>query len=127
MNYLIDTHTFLWFINDDPKLSKNAETLIESDVDIYVSIASLWEIAIKTNLKKLTLSESYDKFIPKQLALNDFELLSIELSHLNLITTLTQYHRDPFDRLLIAQAIVENMVLISVDSIFDRYGVNRIW
>lgn len=73
MRFLIDTHTFLWFIHDSPKLSANAKNLLESDNNLWVSIVSLWEIAIKVNIGKLTLPNSYEDFIPKQLALNDIE------------------------------------------------------
>lgn len=127
MKLLLDTHTFLWFINNSPQLSIDAKNLIESDVDLLLSIASLWEIAIKVSIGKLTIPNTYDQFIPQQVQLNDMEVLPISLAHLAVVTTLLFHHRDPFDRLLIAQAMVEKMSIISADEIFDSYGISRIW
>lgn len=127
MKILIDTHAFLWFINDHPNLSNNAAELLESDIDILLSIASLWEIAIKVNLKKLTLPDAYETFIPKQLTLNSIEVLPVTIEHLTVVAKLPLHHRDPFDRLLIAQAIAENIEIISADRKFDSYGINRRW
>ncbi|MFM2380076.1 MAG: hypothetical protein RLZZ143_2656 [Cyanobacteriota bacterium] len=127
MKLLLDTHTFLWFINNSPQLSIDAKNLIESDVDLLLSIASLWEIAIKVSIDKLTIPNTYDQFIPQQVQLNDMEVLPISLAHLAVVTTLPFHHRDPFDRLLIAQAMVEKMSIISADEIFDSYGISRIW
>ncbi|HAA29945.1 MAG TPA: PIN domain nuclease [Cyanobacteria bacterium UBA8553] len=127
MTLLLDTHTFLWFINDSPQLSTDAKNLLESEVDLWLSVVSLWEIAIKTSLGKLTLPDTYDKFIPQQLTLNDIEILPISMAHLALVATLPFHHRDPFDRLLVAQAIVEKVSIVSIDVVFDSYTVNRIW
>lgn len=127
MKYLLDTHTFLWFVNDSQHLSLEAKNLIESDVDLLLSVVSLWEIAIKASLGKLTLPGDYDKFIPQQLALNDVETLPITLPHLNVVATLPFHHRDPFDRLLVAQAMVENIPIVSADSSLDAYSINRQW
>lgn len=127
MKYLLDTHTFLWFVNDSQQLSPEAKDLIESDVDLLLSVVSLWEIAIKTSLGKLTLPDDYDKFILQQIALNDVETLPITLPHLNLVATLPFHHRDPFDRLLVAQAMVENIPIVSADNFLDAYSINRQW
>ncbi len=127
MRYLLDTHTFLWFVNDDSQLSIDAKNLLESDVDLLLSVGSLWEIAIKVSIGKLSLPDSYDKFIPQQMALNDIEMLPLNLAHLEVVVTLPLHHRDPFDRLLIAQAMVENLPIVSADGMFDNYGVNREW
>jgi PIN domain nuclease of toxin-antitoxin system len=127
MKLLLDTHTFLWFVNDSPQLSIQAKDLIESDADVLLSVVSLWEIAIKTSIGKLTLPDIYDKFIPQQVALNEFELLAIDITHLSMVATLPFHHRDPFDRLLIAQAMVENVPIISIDSAFSPYSVTQIW
>ncbi|MDQ3134594.1 MAG: type II toxin-antitoxin system VapC family toxin [Acidobacteriota bacterium] len=127
MRYLLDTHTFLWFVNDDSQLSIDAKNLLESDVDLLLSVGSLWEIAIKVSIGKLSLPDSYDKFIPQQMALNDIEMLPLNLAHLEVVVTLPLHHRDPFDRLLIAQAMVENVPIVSADGMFDNYGVNREW
>ncbi len=85
MKLLIDTHIFLWFINDSPHLSQNAVDLLESDTDILLSIASLWEIAIKVNLKKLTLPDVYEKFIPEQIAKNTIQMMPVTIAHLNIV------------------------------------------
>jgi PIN domain nuclease of toxin-antitoxin system len=124
---LLDTHTFLWFINDSPELSDNAAELLESDVNPLLSIASLWEIAIKVNIGKLTLPDDYERFIPQQIALNNLEVLPISLEHLTVVSKMPLHHRDPFDRLLIAQSITENIPIISADAQFDRYSVSRKW
>ena len=127
MKIILDTHTFLWFINDSPELSNSAAELIESDVDLWISIASLWEISIKVNLNKLDLPDDYEKFIPHQIAMNNIEILPVNLQHLIVLTKLPLHHRDPFDRLLIAQAISEEVPIISVDKKFDLYEVDRQW
>jgi PIN domain nuclease of toxin-antitoxin system len=87
----------------------------------------LWEIAIKTSANKLTLKEPFDVLIPKELAENEIELLGISIPHLSLVATLPFHHRDPFDKLIAAQAKAEQLTLVSVDAIFDAYGVNRLW
>lgn len=128
MNLLLDTHSFIWFVEDNPSLSSQARTLIEeSSNNVFLSITSVWEMAIKVSLGKLDLSQPFDLFIPNQLLLNDITLLDITLSHTLRVATLSFHHRDPFDRLLIAQSLVEAMPLISIDSVFDAYGVNRLW
>ena len=127
MRFLIDTHTFLWFIHDSPQLSAKAKNLLESDSDLWVSIVSLWEIAIKVNIGKLRLPNSYEDFIPEQVTLNDIEILPIKMAHLATYTTLSLHHRDPYDRLLIAQAMTEKVSIISADIKFDSYSVKRIW
>jgi len=127
MRYLLDTHTFLWFINDSQELKEDLKDLLESDVGLWLSTASLWEIAIKNSLGKLELPNSYAQFIPEQLARNDLEILPITPNHINGIINLPFHHRDPFDRLLIAQAIIEEVPIISKDKIFDSYPIQRIW
>ena len=127
MKILLDTHTFLWFINDSPELSSSAADLLESDVDLLLSTASLWEIAIKVSLNKLTLPDSYEQFIPQQITLNNIEILTITFEHLTIVSRLPFHHRDPFDRLLIAQSMSENLQIVSTDTQFDRYGISRKW
>jgi PIN domain nuclease of toxin-antitoxin system len=127
MKVLLDTHAFLWFVNDDPQLSLAAKTLMESEVDLLLSVASLWEVSIKVGTGKLDLPKLFDVFIPEQLELNEIELLPIELKHLTPLTSLPLHHRDPFDRLLISQSLVEELTILSADKIFDRYAVNRSW
>lgn len=104
-----------------------AKTLLESEVDLLLSIATLWEIAIKTSIGKLTLSQPFDVLIPQQLTVNVIEILPINLAHLSVVSALSFHHRDPFDRLLIAQAMIEQLPIISADATFDLYGVRRFW
>ncbi|OLE51457.1 MAG: twitching motility protein PilT [Acidobacteria bacterium 13_1_20CM_3_53_8] len=128
MKLLLDTHTFIWFIMGSPNLSANARALIEDVAnEKFLSVASLWEIAIKLSIGKLTLSVPFDVLIPQQLSLNGFELLNIEIDHAAIVATLPFHHRDPFDRLLIAQAMFEKMPIVSIDTVFDAYPVTRLW
>lgn len=128
MNYLLDTHAFLWFINDDPTLSIIAKSLIEDPENrILLSFASIWEMAIKVSLNKLVIPPQFDEFIDKQLQENYFDLLDIKLHHVNALVTMPFHHRDPFDRLLIAQSQEENLPIISKDTIFDAYQIERYW
>ncbi len=127
MTFLLDTHTFLWFINDSLQLSVDAKNLLEADVDLFLSVASLWEIAIKVSIGKLTLPDTYEKFIPQQVTLNNIEILPISMAHLAVVAVLPLHHRDPFDRLLVAQAMVEQVSIFSADVMFDSYQVSRIW
>ena len=122
MKLLLDTHVFLWFILGSPHLSADARVLIEDERNRkFISVASLWEIAIKSSIGQLRLSAPFDQLIPQQLSLNGFELLAIEITHLAAVATLPFHHRDSFDRLLIAQALAEQMPLVSSDSAFDAY------
>jgi PIN domain nuclease of toxin-antitoxin system len=127
MKLLIDTHTFLWFINQSEQLSVNAKNLLESDIDIWLSVASLWEIAIKVSIGKLVLPDTYENFIPRQIGENEIEVLPISIVHLNIVSSLPLHHKDPFDRLIIAQALTEQISVISADDKFDKYSVSRIW
>ena len=128
MRLLLDTHTFLWFILDDPQLSSTARNLIEDSAhEVEVSPASYWEIAIKIKLGKYALPQPYQQFMETQIAANDFRILPIEPRHTALLTMMELHHKDPFDRLLVAQALAENVPIIGVDSQFDAYGVQRFW
>jgi PIN domain nuclease of toxin-antitoxin system len=128
MRLLLDTHTFLWFVLNDPQLSTSAKALIEDPAnDILISPASYWEIAIKVGLKKLDLFAPYDDFMHRGIVGNDFEIIPIEPKHTSILTTLPLHHKDPFDRLLAAQAMVEGTPIVSVDVAFDPYGVTRLW
>jgi PIN domain nuclease of toxin-antitoxin system len=128
MIYLLDTHTFLWFIGGDASLSPTAKILIQDlNNTILLSMASVWEMAIKVSLGKLSIPPSFEQFIDNQLQLNSVIQLDIKTSHTAIITTLPFHHRDPFDRLIIAQALYENIPIIGADSIFDAYGVTRLW
>ncbi len=128
MKYLLDTHTLIWFLMGDKKLSDKARGLIDNpDNRKFLSIASLWEIAIKVSLGKLALNKPVEKLFPEQLHFNRIEILDITVDNLIKLTTLPFHHRDPFDRLIIAQALVEGLPVIGADVIFDAYGINREW
>lgn len=125
---LLDTHSFLWFISGSERLSRPARTLIEArENPMLVSVASLWEIAIKHGLGKLSLERPFAEIIPAQLERQRIGVLGIELAHLAELARLPFHHRDPFDRLLVAQARAEKLPIISVDPALDIYGVQRIW
>ncbi len=128
MNLLLDTHAFLWFITNDPRLSSQAQSLIQSPANRrLLSMASLWEMAIKVSLGKLTLAQTFDQFIPRQLQLNQIEVLAIELPHLAAVVAMPFHHRDPFDRLMAAQCQIEGLPIVSADPIFDAYSIRRVW
>ena len=128
MRSLLDTHSFLWFLLDDPNLSQTAkDSIADPDNDIEISPASYWEIAIKISLKKYSLPEPYEQFMERELATNQFRILPIEPKHTAALTSLPFHHRDPFDRLIIAQAMVERVPVISGDEAFAAYPVTCIW
>jgi PIN domain nuclease of toxin-antitoxin system len=125
---LLDTHAFLWFILDDPQLTAAAKAVIADPANyIEVSPASYWEIAIKIGSHKYTLSQPYQQFMESQIAANDFHILHIEVKHTSALTTLPPHHKDPFDRLQVAQAKTEGIPLVSGDAALDAYGVTRLW
>ena len=128
MNLLLDTHALLWFLADDPSLSATAKALIQAPANrILVSVASCWEIALKVGLKKLDLGEPATTFLPRELATNGFDLLGIELIHATSVESLPPHHKDPFDRLLVAQSMIEKLPVVSVDAQLDPYGITRLW
>jgi PIN domain nuclease of toxin-antitoxin system len=131
MQYLIDTHTFLWFTEGSNELSPKAKNLIkDKNNQIFLSIGSLWEISIKTSIGKLEVFADYELIIDDVTG-NDIEILPINFAHTVVQNKLPFHHRDPFDRIIASQAIVENIDLISIDTIFDSYfedkTVKRIW
>jgi len=128
MNVLLDTHTLLWFISGDERTSQNSRNIIESDsTKLFVSIASLWEIAIKINIGKLDLHIPFKK-LQKEVLNNNFTILPIEFTHTVQLSKLEPIHRDPFDRILISQALVENLTIISKDTTFSAYkGLKTSW
>jgi PIN domain nuclease of toxin-antitoxin system len=128
MKLLLDTHSFLWFTSNDSKLSAVAYAAIRHiNNEVFISIATAWEIAIKVSIGKFDLRQPVDVFINEQLERTEIELLNISVAHVAEVSRLPLHHRDPFDRLLIAQAKVEGLALVSVDSKFDAYGIARIW
>ena len=127
MNLLLDTHIFLWLNEQPEKLSANILKHCEDSKNtLFLSHVSPWEIQIKQQLGKLTLDEPLQAVIETQQQENDLQLLSIKLSHIYALAQLPHHHRDPFDRLLIAQAIVEEMSVISVDGHFAEYPVKLV-
>jgi PIN domain nuclease of toxin-antitoxin system len=128
MRLLLDTHTFLWWINNDPLLSDSARNAIATERnECFLSLASCWELAIKASIGKLRLTKPVERFIPEELTANDFQLLSIDFRHIAKVETLPFHHRDPFDRLLVAQLLTEKMSIISADTVLSEYGIKRIW
>jgi PIN domain nuclease of toxin-antitoxin system len=128
MRLLLDTHTFLWWVCNDSTLSSAARTAISNERnECFLSIASCWEMAIKTSIGKLRLITTVERFIPDELANNDIKLLAVDFKHVAKVENLPFLHRDPFDRLLVAQALVEKMTFITADAIISDYGVKRIW
>ena len=126
MKQLLDTHSFIWFITGNPRISPLVRSQIENN-DNLLSIASLWEIAIKSSIGKLNLKMSIQELANEQIINNGIELLSITTEHLIVVADLPLHHRDPFDRLIIAQAIVEQIPIVGVDKVFDSYSVRRLW
>jgi PIN domain nuclease of toxin-antitoxin system len=128
MILLLDTHAFLWFCQDDPGLSAMAKALLEDPANRkLVSVASCWEIAIKAGLGKLKLGEPSGSYIPNALAKTGFELFPIAVAHATGVESLPLHHRDPFDRLLVAQAIADQLPIVSGDPMLDAYGITRHW
>lgn len=128
MRVLLDTHSFLWFINGDQKLSLRARALIaDAGNQALLSVASVWEIAIKASLGKLSLAKPFAELIPAQIALNEIDLLPISLEDLAVVAGLPFHHRDPFDRLIVAQAMTRGVPLLSRDSLLEQYAIQRLW
>lgn len=128
MRLLLDTQTFLWFVLGDARCSGAARRLIEDEAnEKWLSPASHWELAIKISLGKYTLPVSFGKFIERAVTDNGFLVLPIEPSHTALLTALPFHHRDPFDRLIIAQAMAEQMSIVSSDQAWDAYPITRLW
>ena len=128
MRVLLDSHAFLWFVGGNSRFSQRARQVVEDrDNESVFSIASVWEMAIKVGLGKLTPHVPFPMLISEQLKENGIALLDITVAHALRVAQLPYHHRDPFDRMLIAQAITEGLPIISVDSVFDAYSVTRIW
>lgn len=128
MRLLLDTHAFLWFVLNDSRLSSIARSAIANpDNTVLFSPASYWEIAIKISVGKYSIPGGFAEFIQQQIDGNDFTIQPVLVSHAAQVASLPFHHRDPFDRLLIAQSIVENVPLVSADGTFDEYSIDRIW
>ena len=128
MRLLLDTHVFLWWILDDPRLSARARRLIaDPRNEVLFSAASAWEIAVKTAPGRLSLPQRPERFVPRQLAINGFQPLPIRLEHALRVYGLPDHHRDPFDRLLITQAIEDRLTIVTADPQFGKYQVRVVW
>jgi PIN domain nuclease of toxin-antitoxin system len=126
MSLLLDTHTLIWFLENNPRLPISARNCIETTEIVFASIASIWEIAIKMNIGKLTLMEPFEA-IEANLTTAQITLLSITFDDTQTYLSLPLHHRDPFDRILIAQAINHSLTLVSQDAQMDSYAINRLW
>lgn len=128
MKLLLDSHALLWYAAGDARLSVAARSAIDDIAnDSFVSLASLWELAIKAGLRKLELRPDFLGFVKRAVMDNGFEVLQIDQRHLERVVWLPQHHRDPFDRMLVAQAALEGMTLVSADEMLDAYGAARLW
>jgi PIN domain nuclease of toxin-antitoxin system len=128
MRLLLDTHAFLWFIQGSQNLSETARNLIEDQGNQkLLSIASLWEISIKVSIGKLDVGMAIAELLSREVYGNGFEVLAIQANHLDELTKLVFHHKDPFDRLMIAQALAERMPVVTKDEAFERYTVSLLW
>jgi PIN domain nuclease of toxin-antitoxin system len=127
MRYLLDTHTFLWLATEDPKLTPAARAIfVDREHDCFLSAASVWEMAIKSSLGKLSIAPGVDHVVRGGRE-RGLRVLDVTSEHADLVERLPFHHRDPFDRLLVAQAMYEGMPLVSCDAQLDAYRVMRIW
>ncbi len=128
MKLLLDTHAFIWWDSDPSLLSPHALSLCKNRKNrLVLSVASVWEMQIKLNLGKLKLTLPLSQVIDSQRQTNGIEILPIKLEHVLALEKLSLHHKDPFDRMLIAQALVEDVVVISGDPVFGKYSVNIMW
>ena len=128
MNLLLDTHTFLWWVAGDEQLSVQAKRAIgDPQNTVRFSAASAWEIAIKASLGRLDVPRDLTRFLAEQLWLNDFVELPVHVSHAAFVQSLPRHHRDPFDRMLVAQAHLDDLVLVTRDPAFEAYDVTALW
>ncbi len=127
MNVLLDTHTMIWFFEGSDELSQTAhDTIIKEGNTCFISIASIWEVAIKLSIQKLEMKIPFDK-LSSLIWDNSFELIPIRFEHTKELISMPFHHKDPFDRLIISQAIIEKMPIVSRDSHFKHYNINQIW
>ena len=128
MRFLLDTHVLIWWSGESNKISSTVKNLLMDESNsIFISFVSVWEIQIKSQLGKLELNIPLAQLIQEQQNINQFQLLPIYLNHIYFLENLPQHHKDPFDRLLISQSIIEQIPILSVDKLFDLYSVKRIW
>jgi PIN domain nuclease of toxin-antitoxin system len=128
MNALLDTHAFIWWVTDASQLSRNAKDFIsDPDNQIFFSVASAWEIIIKVNTGKLNIPEEVGTYITSRVTDNRFKVLGIELAHVIQVAKLPDLHRDPFDRIILAQSQVMGIPIITIDRLIVQYDVAIIW
>ena len=127
MKLLVDTHAFLWFMAGDARLSRPARRALEDDEgEWWVSAASVWELSIKSSLKRIVLPMSATEYVAEKVK-SGLRILSIDWTHAAAVESLPFYHRDPFDRLLVAQAQTERLAIVTSDPVFRPYGVRVVW
>lgn len=127
MKLLVDTQAFLWFVAGDPRLSATARRMLEDDdTEWYLSAASVWELSIKSSLKRLVLPAPAMEYVAEKVHLG-LRILSVEWAHAATVEGLPFHHHDPFDRLLVAQAQTERLTIVTDDAVFRRYGVRVVW
>ena len=128
MRALLDTHAFIWWANNDPSLTPLAKAVIgDSSNEIFLSAVSTWEMAIKIAIGKLTLTQPLSLFVSVQVSQYQFKPLPITHDHAYRVQALPLHHNDPFDRLLIAQSMVENLTILTTDAKFAPYGIPTVW
>lgn len=128
MKYLLNTHVFLWWITNSPRLPKSVRIIFkEKRNELFFSTASIWEVMIKSQLKKIKLPDKPKEFIKEQLALNSIKILNVSLDHALEIYDLPKIHKDPFDRMLIAQVKVNRLPIITADSFIKQYNIDTFW
>lgn len=128
MRLLLDTHAFLWWIGDDPRLPAGARSAIGNGAnEVFFSAVSAWEIAIKTGLGRVEVPRPLEHFVTEQVRVNGFEVLPVHLRHALAVSSLPGLHRDPFDRMLVAQGMQEGLTLVTGDPEIARYGAEVTW
>lgn len=128
MRVLLDVHAFIWWNTDDSRLSASARSVMEDDAtEIFVSVGSIWEVAIKVAKGRLELPVDIDRYVDERLAANEWRSLSIDRRHVIRAAALPTIHRDPFDRMLVAQSQLEDLPIITTDAAITRYDVETIW
>jgi PIN domain nuclease of toxin-antitoxin system len=128
MRVLLDTHAIVWWATGDERLSRKVRaTVADPDTEVFISIASAWEIQIKASLQKLTLNETVDALYRDLIIDQQFRMLGIELDDIDRLSTLPPHHRDPFDRMLVAQALRRGFELVTKNQVISGYGVSVLW
>lgn len=126
MRVLIDTHVLLWGLESEAKLSRRVRTLLPA-AEVWISVASLWEIIAKVQIGKLTFPRPVGDYLAGKLAANGVSVLSLTFEHVRRLEELPLHHRDPFDRILVAQSLAEKLPLVTSDRLFERYPIELIW